>query len=63
MQEHEAYDFTDELVRTIMKDGRQCMLHLIEAHFSPTSCSDDREIRHAQRDAPLRATAAGLCQP
>ena len=23
MQENEAYDLTDELVRTIMKDGRQ----------------------------------------
>ena len=22
MQEHEVYDLTDELVRTIMKDGR-----------------------------------------
>ena len=27
------------------------MLHVIEAHVSPASCSDDCEIRHAQHDA------------
>ncbi len=63
MQDHEAYDLTDELVRTIMKEGRQVHAAFIEAHFSPTRCSDDREIRHAQHDAHLHAAAAGLCQP
>ena len=34
------------------------MLHLIEAHVSPTSCCDDCDLRPAQHDALSRAAGA-----